>query len=267
MKTRTRVPNGTGRKPWRSSFQESSIATGTTGARGAAAMRASVPCGRNGPRAPSRARVPSGKITAETPRPATSSVPEPPDRLHRIRAVAAVDERVAAPPQVVGDARDPALRELPLGDELQVVPREHRAQDRDVEHALVVRDEEAWPPVLEPARALHERSACRRGAGSPPGTAAGRSPRPRGAGGPASGPDAAARRTRGAPARRPPGTARVKIQSRARARTAVTGWARGSEGTTLSRPRGAGRRGASRCRRTSRPGARARPASRARGGR
>ena len=80
---------------------------------------------------------------------------EPADGLHRFRAIAAIDERVSAAAEVVGDAGDPPPRQLPLGHELQVVAREHRPQDRDVEHALVIRHEDRRPSRLQPALPLH----------------------------------------------------------------------------------------------------------------
>ena len=71
MRTRTRTPNGTGQKFRCMSRHEPSIVTGTIAVAGAAAKSATVPRCLNGFSSPWRARVPSGKITAETPRAST----------------------------------------------------------------------------------------------------------------------------------------------------------------------------------------------------
>src|SRR5262245_1496587 len=65
MLTRTQIPHGTGSMLWARRRHDSSIAIGTTGVLGAASSRAARPARRNSPSAPRRARVPSGKMTAE----------------------------------------------------------------------------------------------------------------------------------------------------------------------------------------------------------
>src|SRR3989442_2759950 len=75
------------------------------------------------------------------------------DRRHRAGRIAAVDEDVAAAAEVVRDARDP-MTQRSLGDVLGEAPEEERAEERDVEHALVVGDHDVRPPRDEPGRVL-----------------------------------------------------------------------------------------------------------------
>ena len=65
---RTLVPKGTGNILLLSSFQEPSMAVGTTGSFEAASSRTAVPAFLNSCRLPSLDRVPSGKMTADTSR-------------------------------------------------------------------------------------------------------------------------------------------------------------------------------------------------------
>jgi hypothetical protein len=78
---------------------------------------------------------------------------EPADHLGREAAIAAVDDRVAPGAKIVRDARDPA-RELALRYVLREVGAQHRPVDRDVEHALVVADEQVGAARHEKRRAL-----------------------------------------------------------------------------------------------------------------
>src|SRR5436190_587322 len=78
IRTRTRTPHGTGNMLRARRRHDSSTVTATTGVSGAASRSARVPAGRNAPSSPTRARVPSGKITAEArprrTRPASSRI-------------------------------------------------------------------------------------------------------------------------------------------------------------------------------------------------
>src|SRR5439155_1559426 len=67
IRTRTRTPHGMGNMLFARSRQDWSIVIGTTGTSGAASSSARVPARRNSRSSPARERVPSGKITAETP--------------------------------------------------------------------------------------------------------------------------------------------------------------------------------------------------------
>src|SRR5205814_8276806 len=87
--------------------------------------------------------------------PVAGALAELADRGERGRGVAPVDQRVAAAAEVVRHARDPA-RELPLGDVLREVRSEQRADDRDVEHALVIRDYDVGGGRLHAGGAPHE---------------------------------------------------------------------------------------------------------------
>ena len=62
------------------------------------------------------------------------------DHAYRTIAIVAIDERMMAEFQVGRDRRDP-LAQLLLGDVLPVVPGKGPGEQRDVEHALVVGDE------------------------------------------------------------------------------------------------------------------------------
>src|SRR4029078_5822575 len=63
------------------------------------------------------------------------------DLVDRLLRVVTVDQAIAAAPQIVRDARD-AARQLALRDELGEVREEQVPQQGDVEHALVIRDDE-----------------------------------------------------------------------------------------------------------------------------
>src|SRR5207249_1627779 len=80
-------------------------------------------------------------------------LPELSDRHQRLIGILAVDDRVAAAAEIVGDARNPA-RELALGDILRKVGKEERPENRHVEHALVVGDDHVGGPGLDPGRTL-----------------------------------------------------------------------------------------------------------------
>src|SRR5439155_4792216 len=67
--------------------------------------------------------------------------------------VAAVDQHVPAAAKVVRDARDPAA-ERALGDVLREAREEQAPEDGDVEHALVVRDDDVAAAGLEAGGAL-----------------------------------------------------------------------------------------------------------------
>ena len=140
MRTRTRTPNGIGQKFRCMSRHESSIVTGRIGVAGAAASNATVPRRLKGFSSPRRARVPSGKITAETPL-RLDTPAELADLDHGLLRVVTVDQAVAAAPEVVRDARNEA-RQLALRHELRKVREQEVQQQRDVEHALVVGDDE-----------------------------------------------------------------------------------------------------------------------------
>ena len=119
---------------------ELSIVTGSTSVSGAAASSVSEPRGLNGLSSPWRARVPSGKITAETPFRSHARA-ELLDRDERLLRVVTVDQRVAAAAEIVRDARD-AARQLALRDELREVAEEEVPEERDVEHALMIGDDQ-----------------------------------------------------------------------------------------------------------------------------
>src|SRR5207244_2003643 len=71
--------------------------------------------------------------------------------------VAALDQHVAAPAEVVRHARDPAP-ERALGDVFREAGEEEASQDGDVEHALVIRDDDVAPAGREAAGAFDDES-------------------------------------------------------------------------------------------------------------
>ena len=98
---------------------------------------------------PCSLRVDEGRDTARL-----SPSAECVNRLRRLLTVLPVDEGVAANSEVVGDARNPVC-ELPFGDVLREVREQQRPCDRNVEHALVVRDQQIGSVGLHLGRSFH----------------------------------------------------------------------------------------------------------------